>query len=1195
MDYTSFKNNLWDIKIKKSNPERELCFLKTVFERANKGQFFITPSCDSNILDNLLKDGILGYEEAGYFITHDVYEEWALEKTINIEFIKKINNEEFFNKIGHSLPIRRCFRNWLSEKLLLEDIDINQFIEEVVDNNSIQKFWKDEILVSVLLSDYSEIFFDKFEEELLFNNQELLKRLTFLLRIACKEINENFFKQLGIKELDLFKLEYVLTKPKGQGWESLIEFTYKNIMKIGLSNLNFILPIINDWNSHVKVGKTTRYASLIALQYYEWIIEGKSYFLNDNEEGVLKTIIHGAVEIETELKNIFIKILENKWKHHRDPYYELSMTILKEIDGISVCTVLPEYVLKLADLFWTYTPKRESPFGNSSTDIESYFGLEKYHSDYFPSSAFQTPIYWLLKTSFKETIDFILYFTNKSIGKYVDSGFDNFIQVVEVCINDTDIKKQYISNCLWNMYRGTGSPNSPYLLQSIHMALEKHLLELGERSDSKNLESILLYLIKNSKSASITSIITSVVLAYPEKTFNIAKIIFKTKEFIIEDTTRLVHERSAKSLYSMGMNMGITNNKFYEDERMKTCEEKHRKFTLESLFLQYQCFRSEEVTEQEGDKRQKELWRILDDYYQELEDKSDRLEFDKTWELFLARMDRRKMSITTELIKNRIEIKFNPEINSDLKDYSENKMKRISESQKYLALKLWAELKFKHDDEYKKYDKYEKDHLQALKEVKDIINKIEELESDKINQINQEGFLLFNKSIPAYVCSVLLDNNIEDLLKDDREFCKDILLEYGVNSINPNYQYQIFDGVEPTIDSMPILLKIFPEEKEKIKIILLLSLFNECQVGGIFEHTSFSIIPINAIVKMWDEYFDDAQSLLWGYLILKPKYNKLYEEIREANRQNGIFELDKNKVMSIFFEENEENIENMIHNKLVFNNKNEIDQIDLRILKTAFQMIPLQTENEKNKKIVLRIISIFSNTIVKENLDDKIDYIVKYEFFRQYAFFVLNSNKDDILKYLQPFVDNFGNYEAIADMFKAFILAEDSLNTYEEFWLVWNIFRPKVIEICKDKKERRDIDNIIESYLFAQTIWKKEAKSWHSFKDTNRRFFYKISNEIGYYPSTLYAISKLLNNIGSSYIDYGIKWISDILSNNDYSNKKLKTNTIYYIENLTRKFIFKNREKIKTQNELRDKLLVILNFLIDRGSSIGYMLRDNII
>jgi len=1200
LDYIEFKNKLWNKIIRKFKPVRERCFLKIAFERANSGHFFINSSCDANILNELTKEGILGYELAGYFITHDIYEEWALEKIIESEYIKKATNEDFFKKIGHSLPIRRCFRNWISEKLLLEDNDIKIFIEEVFDSDKIESFWKDEIFVSILLSNYSKIFFDIFEKELLANKQELLKRLTFLLRISCKEINEDFFKELGLKNLDIFKLDYVLTKPKGQGWECLIEFAYENIERIGIDNIDFILPIIYDWNSNIKEGKTTRYSSLIALQYYEWVISEDVYLSDDNtKEQLLKTIIYGAAEIKTELKNIFKKIIQNKWKRHRDPYYDFSKFILTKLEGVLVCKYLPNCVIKLADLFWTITPKSEYPFGYSSLDIKSYFGLEEYHLDYFPSSAFQTPIYWLLKFSYNSTVDFILRFTNKSISTYAQSGFDNSVKKVKVYINEENSIKQYVSHCLWNMYRGTSSPISPYLLQSIHMALEKYLLEVGEKINSESLENMLLYLIKNSESASITSIVASIVLAYPEKTFNIAKILFKTKEFILQDTTRLVSEKSTKSLYSLGRNMGSRGNEFYENERIKTCEDKHRKLSLERLFLNYQCFRSEEISEEVAEDRQEVLWNILDDYYQELTDELKENETDKTWRLFLSRMDRRKIKITTELVEKGIEIQFNPKIEPDLQEYSEKALEKSSQLTKHLSLKHWAELKFNDDEDYKKYDKYENDPLLALQEVKDIIEEAEQIGSDDLDNVdydNQQSYLRINRSIPAYVCSLLIENNMNKLSEKDKEFCKDILIEYAGNSLNPNYRYQISDGVQPAISSLPILLEVFPKEKEIIKTILLFTLFKDDSVGGLVSNASFSIFSINAIHKLWENNFNDAQSLLLGYLFLRPKYDKLQKKIREENFRKGIHELDKEQLMERFFKENEETIKSIIDNSLMFNTKEDISKNNLSILKTAFQMIPQKTDNEVHKEIVQIIVSAFADEILIDSFDKKVNYMVKHEFLEKYSHFVLTSQKEDIPNLLKPFIDKFGTYESIADLFKEFVKAEDKLNTYDNFWLVWNIFKPKVISVCKEAKNSWNINKLIKSYLFAQVPWKEDVKVWHSFKDNNKRFFTEISDKIGHSPSTLYAISKLLNDIGSYYIDDGLKWISNIIgSNKGYINKKLETNTIYYLENFTRNYVFKNQEKIKRKREVRDGLMIILNFLIDKGSSVGYMLRENIL
>jgi hypothetical protein len=484
---------------------------------------------------------------------------------------------------------------------------------------------------------------------------------------------------LGIKNLTLFTLKYVLTKPKGQGWVELIKFVFDNIESIGIKNINFILPIIHDWNSKIKEGETTRLSSLIALQYYQWIIREDTYFSRDDtQKHLLQTILYGASEIKNELKEIFDQILKNGWKNHRDPYYELSKMILTKLEGISVSKVLPEYVLKLADLFWFYTKKDNDSFYHSHIEIEQHFGLEENHSDYHPASAYQTPIYWLLQFHLKGTIDFILDFTNKSVRAYANSDFDKSVKKIKLYFEDGETQEQYISHCLWNMYRGTGSPVSPYLLQSIHMALEKYFLENGKNAEPEILENWLIYLLKNSESASISSVVASIVMAYPEKTFNVAKILFKTKELILNDTTRLVGEQSAKSLYSIGRNWGVRTNEFYDEERIKTCEHKHRKLSLENLFLNYQLFRSENIDEKEAEKRQKELWQILDNYYQELPVESEQSESDKTWRLFLARMDRRRMNITTEKIDEGIAIQFNPEIEPDIKEYSEKAQKKYN-------------------------------------------------------------------------------------------------------------------------------------------------------------------------------------------------------------------------------------------------------------------------------------------------------------------------------------------------------------------------------------------------------------------------------------------------------------------------------------------------------------------------------------
>jgi hypothetical protein len=1198
--YIDFRDKLWNKKIRKTKPAREQCFLKVAFDRANNGQFFVVPDCEAQILDEeLTKDGILGYESPhGYFITHDIYEEWALEKIIENEFVRRQSDQAFFERIGLSLPIRRSFRKWVSEKLLLEDIAIKEFIEETIGENDIESFWKDEILVSVLLSDYSENFFRTFRDELLKDDQKLLRKITLLLRIACKEVDDDFFKSLGVKTLNLLSLKYVLTKPKGHGWGSLIKFVFENLADIGTDNVDFVLPVIYDWNNKFRHGATTRFSALIALQYYQWIIDEKIRVSRDDaNKDILQTIVYGSSEIQQELIDIFEKVIKNKWKNYRDPYVDLIKIVLTKLEGLDVVKILPKYVLQLANLFWTYSPKADHPFfGSSRMELEEYFGVEDDHLDYFPASSYQTPIYWLLQYSLQETIDFILNFTNRAVKSYVESDLDkDEPKEVELLFDDGRSSKQYISSRLWGSYRGMGV--SPNVFASIHMALEKFFLERGKHADAQTLVGWLSYLLEHSASASITAVVSSIVLAFPEKTFDVAQILFKTKEFLRYDTSRMAAELGHKSsLLALKNSFGGVKyeDEVHEDERIKACDDEHRKKALEYQFLNYQLFRSEETSEEEAKRRQDILWAILDNYYSELPNPTEETEGDITWRLFLARMDRRKMKPTAEKTEDGFIINLNAEIEPELREYSERSQRKISEPMKFGSLRSWASFRMQNDEKYKQYENYEKNPILALQEVKEILQKLSGAKKPQPFQFDfseDESFFLYNHTIPSDVCSVLVRDFPDALSNDDKRFCKDVIMGYASLFMHENYSYRVSDGTQSAISVLPSLIS---EDAKDVKLILLLALFNDYPVD--MAHNRFSAFSIVAIQKLWIGNFDDAQFLLFGYLMLKPKYEDIRKRLFRENYEKGIYEVREHSVIKAFLDENETDLSKVIENKLPIDDLINISTIDLEILRTAFQLIPQRTENEKHKKLAKEIISVFAEKLLSMDRDDKVEYMVQHDFLEKLAWFVLASPKDDIAGYLEPFLNMFDRSETMADLFKEFVSAEDYLNEFDNFWVVWNLFRDKIIDLCKEGDKHWYIEKIIKSYLFAQTYWKETATEWHTLKNENKEFFKYIARSIGHCPSTLYSISKLLNDIGSSYLEDGVSWISYMVGNNkNLLNAELETNTLYYIENVVKKYVYQKREKVRKTKKLMQDVLVILEFLTERGSVVGYLLRENIL
>lgn len=1190
IDYAGFKEKLWSRIIVKNNPEREQCFLATAFQRASDGQFFVTPDRDAHILEALIKDGIFGYEAAGYFITHDIYEEWALEKKIAVDYLRKANNNEFFELIGESLPIRRSLRNWISEQLLLQNPSVEQFIREIIQRGDIASFWQDELWISVLLSDHSDAFFVLFREELLGDDQELLKRLTFLLRLACKEVDYDTFKKLGLNNINILSMKYLLTKPKGGGWQSSISFIHDNIEKISCDNFYFVLPLIHEWNQQVKKGDTTRFASLIALKYYQSIVEKDVYLLQDSDkENLLQTILAGTSTIKDELEELFQEVLKNSWNNYGDPYFDLMEIILTKMEAAHpVCEILPEYVLQVADLFW-YRPPQEGEYRYEHVDIDGEFCLGGTHLKYFPASPYKSPVFWLLKFSLQKTIDFILAFTNKTSECFANSAFaTNEVREVEVTIGANQTINQYICDRLWCSFRGTQV--STYLLESVHMALEKFFLEVSPYMTSETLQDWLLYMLHRSRSASISAVVASIVQAFPEKTFNVAKVLFKTKEFFLYDTHRKVLDQTQKSSLTCMQNWsGGRNavNEFHENDRIKACDDPHREMCLEHLAFRYQTFRSEGVSEEEIQERQQALWAIFDEYYSRLPDISRECDADKTWRLFLARMDLRKMEVEKNVYGEDEVFSLKPKIDPELKAYSEESIKKSQEYMHYMPLKLWADSRRDGDERCKQYEQYENSPQLALEETKAIVEILKQGASERV--------VFFIHGVPPSVCSTLIMDFFNQLTEEDREFCCEVILEYATFPLKTGYHYQISDGTDSAIAALPILFRHYPQVRSDVKMTLLLNLFDD-YTRGMRSHVRYATFSIKAIHKLWEDCFSDAQSILLGFLLLKPKHDILRGRLRQKAFKRKEYETDDKQLSEEFLKENDCDFGKVLDNTISIDDLDNLEQIESYILDIGFKLIPVTTRDPVHKELILSITEVFAVRLLSLDRKDRVDPSIVHSFMEHFSHVVLNASEQDLTDYLKPFLDGFNGSEGIAELFKEFISTEDKLNTYDRFWQVWDLFYEKVVFLCRDGDGVWYADRVVKCYLFAGNSWIDTADGWHSFKDLNSRLFADISKDIGHCPSSLCALASSLNGIAGQYCNSGIKWISEMLTcHQNLWTAKLETNTLYYLESLVRKYVYKERENIRRTKQLKEELLVILEFLVEKGSVVGYMLRENIL
>jgi hypothetical protein len=333
--------------------------------------------------------------------------------------------------------------------------------------------------------------------------------------------------------------------------------------------------------------------------------------------------------------------------------------------------------------------------------------------------------------------------------------------------------------------------------------------------------------------------------------------------------------------------------------------------------------------------------------------------------------------------------------------------------------------------------------------------------------------------------------------------------------------------------------------------------------------------------------------------MLEPAYKKLRELTRLENHKRGVYNYSNHELLQAFEKKYKAEIGKIISNEVAYSEIANISQISLDTLVTAFKLLPIDTAKETHKSFMQEIFAIFSKKLFNDNhrsdSDDALDYGIKQRFIEKLAYVILSSKVADVQTYIKPFVDDFKESKYAADFFSEFVSTEDRLAQYEQFWTVWKLFYPKVLALAK-KGSRFYSKEIIRNYLLAWNYWRQEAREWHTLKDREKQFFKKASEDMGGNPSVFYSISKLLNDIGSGFKDDGILWISNMLTNNpNLSTEELEINTVYYLENLVRGYILKNRHKIKTTLQLKNQILVILDFLLAKGSVAAYLLREDIL
>src|SRR6202521_883656 len=169
------------------------------------------------------------------------------------------------------------------------------------------------------------------------------------------------------------------------------------------------------------------------------------------------------------------------------------------------------------------------------------------------------------------------------------------------------------------------------------MDLEQWLLAIS-RSDKGDLDSWLLFLLRESNNVAVPAGVASLCVAHPEKAMRAGLALLSCRELIWLDRQRMASEHMSSSLSSL-MPTAIPEHLVYEMERKAANPLPHRHHDIESMGTKLQFSPVRE-----------EVWRLIDEYRAALPPLESQNEGDRVWRLALHRMDVRGFpKVTTEV------------------------------------------------------------------------------------------------------------------------------------------------------------------------------------------------------------------------------------------------------------------------------------------------------------------------------------------------------------------------------------------------------------------------------------------------------------------------------------------------------------------------------------------------------------------
>lgn len=1178
LDEFTFREKIWLLAIAggTSYLGRTVVFTELAVKRATEMALYVrVDKADFEVVEELEREHILVRENGTaerFAPAHDIFEDWALVRYVRSTFQDHPLPADLFQHLGSAYAIRRGFRFWLQEEVQHDPAEVVRFAAHCI-AGTVDQYWKDETFIVMVQSEEGERFLNENKTLLLANDARLLLRFVHLFRVASKEPDA---APTDLK--DTWKLYSSSFIPVGNGWATLMQFLHHYLSEI--KNNDGLYLFVKDWSNKLEWNKPfpaeARDAGLILLTLFQRIRSGHLEVLSSPQDEIrketLRLIFRLTEVLQEEVKTLLEETLDEIMRAHthRDGLEKgfglIWEQMLSFFHCAELCRYFPDLIMEAAWMKWVDDKSSMTQsYSWTSTNVNRSFGLaSEHHLDDFPESAWRTPTFWLLRFHPTETLNWIIQLFNYVTQKYKDSDYstNDDCTEIELILNNGKTIVQQGNLVLYLMFRGTGKV-TPYLLQSILMALEKWLLELAEiKTDwsRKLLQESFELLLKDSQTVATTSVLVSVAIAYPEEIGEQMYPLLTSPMVYQWDTNRMNQEFEAEALASMGT--GIYDS-FYQKERTEANRMPHRKTRFEDLVVDRSfndlVFRGR-------------FAEVLDQFWKEAASGSS------TWRIFLNRMDIRKWETTKiEEFEGKYRMMVQPKIEDDIRLIVDQARQELTETSLIIAANLWSKNIF---DQKEGYSFSIDEWLIHYNYVRDF------------DLSNHAGYIK-TKFPAALLASVAIRDGINDLSVEQIEWCERQILDRAKLELEDSkrpytdlrFSKNLFEGVPALCSLVPLLRKRHSQAIRQLVIELLFEALLQTELSDNLKSKFFDYVRDN----LWaiDQQLAYAcWAGLINYAALWRKYPTYGYDFQPHDRaaRKEFKNFEKEKVR-------------LIQSVVNLNIKSEPlpDSLDVRSrwwFDKALRILPANIPIEECREFVRQFLTLLLRIGDRKSGDGDrpSDFYMSYLLFSEYvAKFIFAQPKELVLPLFDQLTQTilqaksynrpiFEFVQKCLDQITTTIAQNPDLDT-QIFGFYWK--RLLDASIAASNKY------FTSTLLLESPYWHDHVTDWKPIRD-NKLLFIEIIQKAGEHASD--SVVRLLAGIGSDILlPDGLVWLYEILQKRGIEQVK-----IHDMERLLNRVWVFHAPSIRKKPDLLKSLMAILDLMVEKGSSLAFFMRESL-